>query len=51
MFGHFMLVFLFGTFSHFSSVVPFYVVLVFPSVFLHVRISDQISWLLRQMVT
>ena len=25
MFGHFMLVFLFGAFSHFSSVVPFYV--------------------------
>ena len=33
MFGRFMLVFLFGAFSHFSSVVHFYVVLVFPSVF------------------
>ena len=29
MFGQFMLVFLLGAFSHFSSVVSFYVVLVF----------------------
>ena len=33
MFVHIMLVFLFGAFSQFSSVVSFYVVLVFPSVF------------------
>ena len=47
MFGHFMLVFLRGAFSLFSSVMFFLRSLVFfPSVFF-VRISDEISWLVQ----
>ena len=46
MFGHFMLVFLLGAFSLFSSVVFFLRSFSFPSVFF-VRISDKISWLVQ----
>ena len=46
MFGHFMLVFLRGAFSLFSSIVFLFRSFSFPSVFF-VRISDQISSVVR----